>query len=247
MKHWPAISAFSLCGLLSSASAQLSFTSGVDPAAGPNGNYAAVQFWNFSNSGGSGEFASGSGNNLYGVDYQNWAQQTWGISFTYDPTRDVGVAQVFPDGIGTLFAIPSVPASELQITVGNTGLGNLILTLTSIDSVANGGRLTGFAGNTVVLGGAESFSAGSTWSAANGTTLQAYMDNSTLFGSPFTLNGTITLDVPATSANYGDNLNSLIEFNLTSVPEPSTGFMFTIGLGVLACRGILYRRVKCSR
>jgi PEP-CTERM motif len=63
---------------------------------------------------------------------------------------------------------------------------------------------------------------------------QAYLDSPTLFASGFDLYGTITLDAPANSANYGDNLNSFIEFNLAGVPEPSTWSLFAVGLGGLA-------------
>ncbi len=103
-----------------------------------------------------------------------------------------------------------------------------------MNSVLTGGTFDGL--DVIVFGGTPvTFAPGSTWSAANGTTLQAYLDNPTLFSSAFTLNGTITLDAPANSANYGDNLNSLVELNLTSVPEPSTSLMFTVGFGLLAC------------
>jgi hypothetical protein len=235
MKHirFYSIAFLTLNCLVLSASAQLSFTSGVNPMAGANGDYAAVQFWNFSNAGGSGGFSSGTGNNLYGTDPQSWTQQTYGIQFTYAPSAGEAVAKVSASSIGASIIISSVAPTELQILVGNTGLGNLTLTLTSINSVLYGGTLNG--PHPFVFGGnPPTFTSDSTWSAANGATLQAYLDNPTLFSSAFTLNGTITLDAPANSANYGDNLNSLIQFNLTSVPEPSTGILFGIGLCALA-------------
>jgi hypothetical protein len=204
-----------------SASAQLSFTSGVNPLAGPNANYAAALFYNFSNAGGMGEFSAGTPNNL-GNHPETWGQQVWGFNFTYSPADNETLAQVFGGGIGASITIPSAPANELQILMGNTGAGDLILTLTSINSVANGG-VVGSQLDPEIYGGTENFAPGTTFSAANGNTLQAYLDNTTLFSSGFTLNGTITLDAPANSTDYGNNFGSEIEFNLANVPNPPHG------------------------
>ncbi len=231
---------FALCGLLLSASGQLSFTSGVDPSAGPNSAYPAVQYSDFSNAGGIGKFSDG--NNLSGDHPQVWSQQSYNITFTYAPNYNVIDASVNGGGIGAGITVPTAPANELQVTVDNAGVGDLILNLMSINAVANGGTGYGPIAPEVV-GGTENFAPNTTWSAANGASLQAYLDSPALFGSEFTLNGTITLDAPANSANYGDNLNSLVEFNLTSVPEPSTCLMFTIGFGMLA---LLRRKRFCS-
>jgi hypothetical protein len=128
----------------------------------------------------------------------------------------------------------------LQITVANTGVGDLILSLTSINAVANGGTGYGPIAPEVV-GGTENFAPGTTFSAANGTTLKAYLDSPNLFASEFTLNGTITLDAPANSTDYGDNLNSLIEFNLTSTPEPSAWTLMICGAVLI----VAVRRSRC--
>jgi hypothetical protein len=239
------VAVFALCGLLASASGQLTFTSGVDPNAAPNGGYAAVEFWNFSNTGGSGDISSGTVNNLFGISPQGWAQQVYNVTFSYAPTKGVDGLSVNNSGLNTLIAIPSIAPSELQILVANSGVGDLTLSLSSINSVAYGGILSG-GGPDVYFGTPPSFASGSTLSSANGNVVQTYLNDPTIFSAAFTLHGTITLDAPANSANYGDNLNSLVEFNLTSVPEPSTCLMFTIGFGMLVWRAIVRSRVKCS-
>jgi len=223
---------FSFCGLLDSAYGQLILTSGWDPNATPNASYASVQFWNFSNSGGIGEFAAGTGNNLHGTDYQTWSQQTIGIQFTYVPTKGNVYADVSGGVVGVVIPITSPPPSELQVLVANSGLGDLTLALTSINSVAYGGTIDG-EGFSVYGGTPPTFTSGSTLSAANGSTLQAYLNNPTLFSAAFTLHGTITLDSPANSTYYGDGLNSLIEFNLTATPEPAAWALMVCGASIL--------------
>jgi hypothetical protein len=99
-----------LLGLTFHINAQLSFTSGVDPSAGPNGSYAAAEFYDFSNAGGIGKISGGTGNNLYGVNNQNWTQLTYAITFTYAPNYNEMQALVGGGGIGTALNIPSAPA-----------------------------------------------------------------------------------------------------------------------------------------
>ena len=228
------LAAVLICGLVFSASAQLSFTSGVDTSAGPNANYPAVQYFNFSNGGGQGSMSAGTGDNLNNGNLAvTWRQAPWNISFSYNPMAGGDYVIVTGRGtyvVGANITAPAVPLTELQVLVGNIGIGDLTLNLTSINSVANGGVFEAYQ----VVGGTENFAPGTTWSAANGTTLQAYLDDPTLFSSGFTLYGTITLDAAPNSINYGDNLDSLIQFNLTSVPEPSSVIMLVCGTGLLA-------------
>ncbi len=232
------------CGMVRPASAQLSFITGVDPAANPNGAYDAGLFYNFSDSGGTGGISAGTPAKLYPGSAPVWTQQVWDFAFTYNPMGFVQATITTPGGpvygSGVALGPPSLPVTEVQLTQLNTGLAGLILSISSLNSVANGGVFLN-AGYGAVAGGAENFAPGNAWTAAYSGTLQAYLDSPTLLRSGFTLNGTITLSGSANSITYGDNLDSLIEFNLASTPEPATWALMAGGAGLL---GVFRRRHK---
>ena len=259
------------CGLLlgcltlitSQSLAALIFTQGTDAAAGSNSGYAAVRFRNFANSGGAnGEVYIGNQINLggvntslYGINNTAWSEQTYSFSYTYDPTDGIASTTLAPLIAGNIYnvfhsiTVPSAPANELQILDRNGGSGDLILNLTSINSVGNGGTFTGSGSSLTVVGGAKNFAPTATWTASGGAYLQSYLADDTLFNSGFTLHGLITLNAPIST--YSRNEGSKIEINLAhtsnlpvaAVPEPNISIM--LGLGLLGV-GVVRRYQKRS-
>lgn len=217
----------------------ISFTSGTDPNADDNAGYAAVRFRNFSNAGGAnGEVYIGNQSYLgtvpttpatYAINNTAWSEQTYSFTYTYNPVADTASTTITPASgspytTSQSITVPAATANELQILDRNGGSGDLILNLSSINSVA---------------GGTVSFS-GATWDAANGAYLQSYLDSPTLFNQGFTLNGTITLDQP--TSDYSNNEGSKIEIDLANVASVPDGGATVAMLGAALTGIVAVRR-----
>jgi hypothetical protein len=145
----------------------------------------------------------------------------------------------------SLSTIPTSVANLLTIQYRNQAAApaaDLILNLTSINSVGGGGVLSGTNGSTIVTGGSQSFT-GATWNGANNANLFANLYDLDLFNSGFQLFGTIQV---GSSGNFGNNESSKIEIGLKNasppapvVPEPS---MLAMSLGLAAAGWRMTRR-----
>ena len=240
----------------SSASAGLVFTSGQDASAGGGGNYAAVRDRNFTNAGGPNgttyigtQKNLGSGSNQGNVPSTPWTQETYNFTYTYDPTDKIASTTLTPQSSGKSYttwqgniSVPDAPANEIQILDTNSKSGDLILTLTSINSIGYGGVLSGSGGSVAVTGGTQQFD-NATWNGAGGRYLQGYLYDDKLFNSGFELFGTITVGASISSSNYGNNEGSKIEIDLANVtnstngaapvPEPSTITLAALGVAAV--------------
>jgi len=235
----------------SSASAGIVFNPGTNPTA--TGNFSGVRYRNFTGStagtvyiGRSGDLASSPRGNNQNVA---WSRQTYDFSYTYDPVQKMATTTwtgrttlVSNTSFQSLSTIPTSVANLMTIQVRNTGTADLILNLSSINSVGRGGVLSGTNGSTIVTGGSQSFT-GATWNGANNANLFANLYDLDLFNSGFQLFGTIQV---GSSGNFGNNESSKIEIGLKNasppapvVPEPS---MLAMSLGLAAAGWRMTRR-----
>ncbi|MEI8018365.1 MAG: PEP-CTERM sorting domain-containing protein [Schlesneria sp.] len=250
----------------SSASAGLILTSGTDSSATGSSGYAAVRERNFSNSNGANGTVYVGNQSLLGSGPRGnntsvaWSQQTYDFTYTYDPTHGIAATTWTGQTTGTTntsfqsITVPTAAANELSIFGKNTGTGALTLTLNSINSVGNGGILSGTGGSVAVTGGTQLFTGiqdsngvisatTSSWTVQNNTSVNAYLYDANLFNSGFELFGTITVGSPTTSPYYGNNESSKFEIDLANVPsstggaapvpEPSTISLAALGTAAL--------------
>ncbi len=260
-----------LCGIsagllaCSSASAGLILTSGTDSTATGASGYAAVRDRNFSNASGANgtvyvgnQSALGSSGARGNNTSVAWSQQTYNFTYTYDPTHGIAATTWTGQTTGTTntsfqsITVPSATANELSIFGKNSGAGALTLKLDSINSVGNGGVLSGTGGSVAVTGGQSLFtgiqdSTGvlssniSSWTVQNNSSVNAYLYGENLFNSGFELFGTLTVGAPINSLNYGNNEGSKFEIDLAhaatppaAVPEPSTISLAALGVAAVA-------------